>query len=165
MIKPIRLQQMTAHPWGWLAYGFGSGLAPKAPGTCGTLAAIPIYLLLTALPLPLYGLVVGVFAVAGVYICGWAAEQLAVPDHPGIVWDEIVGFLLTMWLVPFSWPALVLGCALFRVFDIVKPWPIGWVDRRVAGGLGIMLDDVIAAVFACVVLRLILSGYSAWFAA
>lgn len=138
----------------FLAFGFGSGLAKKAPGTMGTLAAIPVYLIIFQTGLITYSLLTILAAVVGIWICGIAAEKLDEHDFGGIVWDEIVGYLITMWLVPFSWQALVLGFILFRVFDILKPWPIKWVDQKVHGGLGIMLDDVLAAIFAGLLLFL-----------
>ncbi|MCK5875828.1 MAG: phosphatidylglycerophosphatase A [Alcanivoracaceae bacterium] len=136
------------NPVHFLAFGFGSGLSPKAPGTMGTLAALPVWYLLAQLPLA--GYLAGLLLViaVGPYLCGKTARDLGVHDHGGIVWDEIAGFLLTMLLVPVSvWTALV-GFALFRLFDIVKPWPIGWLDKHVHGGTGIMLDDLVAALYA-----------------
>lgn len=131
-------------PGHFLALGFGSGLAPRAPGTFGTLAAIPVYLLCAQLPLPGYLLaVVGAFLL-GIYLCGRTARALGVHDHPGIVWDEVVGFLLTMAWAPPGSQWIVAGFLCFRLFDILKPWPIRVLDRRLHGGLGIMLDDVLA---------------------
>lgn len=136
------------NPVHFLAFGFGSGLSSKAPGTMGTLAALPVWYLLAQLPLA--GYLAGLLLViaVGPYLCGKTARDLGVHDHGGIVWDEIAGFLLTMLLVPVSvWMALI-GFALFRLFDIVKPWPIGWLDKHVHGGTGIMLDDLVAALYA-----------------
>jgi phosphatidylglycerophosphatase A len=132
----------------FLAFGFGSGLAKKAPGTFGTLAAIPIYWLFAQTNLFVYSLLTIVVTVTGIWICDSAAKKLDEHDFGGIVWDEIAGYLITMWLIPFTWQAMVLGFILFRFFDILKPWPIRWIDRQVHGGLGIMLDDVLAGVFA-----------------
>ncbi|HLF95975.1 MAG TPA: phosphatidylglycerophosphatase A [Methylococcaceae bacterium] len=143
----------------FLALGFGSGLSPKAPGTLGTLAALPVYYLLSDLPLGVYLLTVAVLAVGGVWLCGQAAQRLGVHDHPGIVWDEIVGLLLTMAGSEASVASVLAGFALFRLFDILKPWPIGWCDRHVEGGLGIMLDDLLAGAAAALVLHL--SGLAA----
>lgn len=131
-----------------LALGFGSGLAPRAPGTFGTLAAIPVYLLCAPLPPALYLLMVAAAFALGVYLCGRTARALGVHDHPGIVWDEVVGYLLTMAFAPPGWPWIVLGFVCFRLFDIWKPWPIRAFDRSVHGGLGIMLDDVLAGAAA-----------------
>ena len=142
-----------------IAFGFGSGLSPRAPGTCGTLVAIPLFLLLQQLSLVPYLAIVGVAAVAGVWICSLASAKLGVHDHQGIVWDEIVGYWITMAGIAVSIQTVVAGFILFRFFDVVKPWPIRQIDRSVAGGLGIMLDDVIAGVFAWVVLNsLLLAG-------
>lgn len=135
-----------------LALGFGSGLAPRAPGTFGTLAAVPVYLLCAQLPLMIYLLVTAIAFVLGVYLCGRTARALGVHDHPGIVWDEVVGYLLTMALAPPGWLWVVMGFACFRLFDIWKPWPIRVLDRSVHGGLGIMLDDLLAGAAAALVL-------------
>jgi phosphatidylglycerophosphatase A len=148
-------KQILSDPVLFLAFGFGSGLAKNAPGTCGTLAAIPLYLLIAQSGNLIYSLVTLVAIIAGIRICDNAAEQLGEHDFGGIVWDEIAGYLITLWFIPFSWKALVIGFILFRFFDILKPWPIKWADRKVKGGFGIMLDDVLAGVFANVVLILI----------
>lgn len=136
-----------------LAFGFGAGCSPKAPGTMGTLVAVAIYLPLSHLALPVYAAVLGLVIAAGIWLCDSATRDLGVHDHPGIVWDEIAGFLLTMLGAPAGWPWLVAGFVLFRLFDIWKPWPIGWLDRRVGGGLGIMLDDLVAGAFAALCLQ------------
>jgi phosphatidylglycerophosphatase A len=146
-----------ANPIHLLAFGLGSGLAPKAPGTFGTLAALPFLWPLSLLSLPGYLAVVMLAFLVGVYLCERAARDLGVHDHPGIVWDEFVGLFVTLTAVPLSWQSLLLGFGLFRLFDILKPWPIGWLDRRVGGGLGIMLDDLLAGGYAWTVLLLL--GY------
>lgn len=138
-----------------LALGFGSGLAPRAPGTFGTLAAIPVYLLCATLPPAFYLLVLAAAFAAGVYLCGRTARALGVHDHPGIVWDEVVGYLATMAFAPSGWAWIALGFVCFRVFDIWKPWPIRALDRHVHGGLGIMLDDLAAGIAAALTLLLI----------
>ncbi len=140
-------------PVHFLALGFGSGLSPKAPGTMGTLAAIPLYLLIAWLPLAAYLALVVVVCAAGIWICDRAARDFGVHDHPAIVWDEIAGFLVAMIAVPLGLLWVVLGFVLFRFFDILKPWPIRSLDRRVHGGVGIMLDDVVAGVFTLVILH------------
>ena len=143
------------NPVSFLALGFGSGLAPVAPGTAGTVVAIPVYLLLQPLAMDLYlPLVVALF-IAGIPICAYTANRLKVHDHPGIVWDEVVGYLLTMAFAPAGWFWVVAGFVLFRIFDVAKPWPIKWLDRQVNGGLGIMLDDLLAGVFAAAALQLL----------
>lgn len=134
-------------PVQFLALGFGSGLAPKAPGTFGTLAAIPLFLLLSMLSPIFYLSAVILMSVAGIYICGKAADDVGVHDHPAIVWDEFVGYFITMIMVPVSWQSIAMGFLLFRVFDILKPWPISFIDKKISGGLGIMLDDILAGVF------------------
>jgi len=146
-----------SNPVHFLALGFGSGLAPKAPGTFGTLAAIPVFLLLNLLPLVGFVLATILISVVGVWLCEKTARDMQTHDHPAIVWDEIAGYLVTMLLVPVSWQTLLVGFVLFRIFDIVKPWPISILDKKVEGGLGIMLDDIVAGIFACASLHLILS--------
>ena len=131
-----------------LALGFGSGLSPKAPGTAGTLMAIPLYLLLEPLSWPIYLAIVVVTGLVGIALCDLSAKRLGVHDHPGIVWDEFVGYWITMFLAPSGWLWIVIGFVLFRIFDILKPWPISWLDRHVSGGLGIMIDDILAGLFA-----------------
>ncbi|HPQ96792.1 MAG: phosphatidylglycerophosphatase A [Thiothrix sp.] len=140
-------------PVHWLAFGLGSGLAPHAPGTFGTLAAIPLYLMLALLPLWAYVAVVALAFGIGVWLCGESSRRLGVHDHGGIVWDEFVGFWITMTAAPAGGFWVMTGFMLFRVFDIWKPWPIRWFDRRVAGGLGIMLDDVLAGLAGWVLLQ------------
>ncbi len=146
-------KQILSDPVLFLAFGFGSGLVKKAPGTMGTIAAIPVYLLFIQFNFWVYAVLTMIATVVGVWICDVAAKKLAEHDFGGIVWDEVAGYLITMLFVPFSWKGVLLGFALFRVFDILKPQPIKWVDAKVTGGLGIMLDDVLAAVFAGIVLK------------
>ena len=140
--------QLVRSPVLLLAFGFGSGLSPKAPGTVGTIAAIPLWLLLAQLPQIPYILVVAAAALIGISICGVAAERLGVHDHGGIVWDEFVGLWIAMAFLPPTYVSLALGFVLFRLFDIIKPWPISWLDKHVGGGLGIMIDDVVAGLAA-----------------
>lgn len=136
----------------FIAFGFGSGLSPFAPGTCGTLVAIPLFLWLQPLNMTLYLIIVCVAFIGGVWICSRASKKLGVHDHQGIVWDEIVGFWITMAGMPVSITTVIAGFILFRFFDIVKPWPIRPIDRSVQGGLGIMLDDLVAGLFAWLIL-------------
>lgn len=136
------------NPVHFLAFGCGSGLSPKAPGTFGTLAAIPFYLLMQGLPLWGYLGVVLVATLAGFWFCDRTSKDLGVHDHPAIVWDEFCGFWITMIAAPTGWLWVVAGFVLFRIFDIWKPWPIGWLDKKVHGGFGIMVDDLLAGVFA-----------------
>lgn len=153
-VKRPTAHDLLAHPANFFALGFGSGLAKYAPGTFGSLAALPIFLCMPRVNIYFYiGIVIVLFAF-GVWVCEASARQLGLHDHPAIVWDEIVGMLITLFLVPFSILPILLGFLLFRFFDIIKPWPIGWIDRRVDGGMGIMLDDVLAGLMAWAVLQL-----------
>jgi len=144
-------------PVHFLAFGFGSGLAPRAPGTVGTIVALLLYLPLAQLNLAVYTTVVVLATAAGIWICGASSKRLGVHDHGGIVWDEFVGLWITLWAVPLDWRWLLLGFLLFRFFDVVKPWPIRVLDRRVHGGFGIMVDDMVAGVMAGVCLHLVIN--------
>ena len=144
----------------FIAFGFGSGLLPVAPGTWGTLAAIPIYWLLLNTGSLVYLISVIVCFLLGVVVSDKVTRELGVQDYKGIVWDEVVGFLLTMFLAPVGIVWTLLGFLLFRLFDVWKPAPIGWVDEHVHGGLGIMLDDVLAAIPAWLVLQLLAWGFA-----
>ena len=135
------------HPIHFLAFGFGSGLSPVAPGTAGTLVGIPIYMMMAGLSLSTYAVILLLLCVLSVFIAGKSSQQLGVHDHGGIVIDEIVGFLLTMSLAPEGWVWIVAGFVLFRLFDILKPWPIKTMDRHISGGLGIVLDDLMAGIY------------------
>ncbi len=144
------------NPLHFLSLGFGSGLSAKAPGTCGTLVAIPLYLLLVQLPLTYYLLAILIAFAAGVYLCGYTSKALGVHDHSGIVWDEFVGFWITMIAVPATWQWILAGFVLFRLFDIVKPWPVKIADEKMEGGFGIMFDDVLAGLYALAGLQIAL---------
>ncbi len=138
-----------------LAFGFGSGLAPKAPGTFGTLMAIPLYLLLAQSSLLVYAAIVFAAFIIGIFLCGKTADDLGVHDHPGIVWDEFVGFWITMFAAPAGFLWLLAGFALFRLFDIWKPWPIKILDNKIETGFGIMIDDVLAGIYALAILQIV----------
>lgn len=148
-------RSLWTHPVHFIACGFGSGASRYAPGTCGTLVAIPFYLFLRQLPAAAYLVTVLVAFAIGVALCHVTAKAFGLHDHPAIVWDEIVGYWLTMWLSPMHWNSvwLIAGFALFRLFDIWKPWPIGWIDKKLKGGFGIMFDDLVAALFAWLCLQ------------
>lgn len=150
----LTARQVFTHPVHFLAYGFGAGLSPKAPGTMGTVMAIPLYVLLMYLGKDAYYAATLVGLGAGVFICGYTAARMGIDDPKGVVWDEIMGYLITMRGLPLNWIWVLGGFLLFRLFDIWKPWPIRWVDRHIKGGAGIMFDDLIAAIFACVLLNL-----------
>lgn len=151
-------RQLARDPVLLLAFGLGSGLSPKAPGTAGSLLAVVLFPLLALLPLSGYVAVVALTIVAGIWICGRAAHKLGVHDHGGIVLDEIAGVWLALVTFPPTWYWLLAGFLLFRFFDIVKPWPIRWLDRRVSGGFGIMVDDLLAGVFTWLVLSAVRWG-------
>lgn len=144
--------RLLRQPVHLLAFGFGAGLFPFAPGTAGTLVAIPLVIATAALGWSAQ-LAIALLGIAlGVYICGESARRLGTHDHPAIVWDEISGYMITMLPVPPTWPWLLAGFVLFRLFDILKPWPIREADHSLRGGLGIMLDDVLAGIFAGLIL-------------
>ncbi len=131
-----------------LALGLGAGASPYAPGTVGTLVALPIYYFLMQLPVLVYLLICIILFVAGIFICDKTANDMGVHDHPAIVFDEVVGMLFVLALVPAGWSWLALGFVYFRLFDIWKPWPIRTLDKKVPGGFGIMVDDLLAAIYA-----------------
>jgi phosphatidylglycerophosphatase A len=140
---------------GFFALGFGSGLSPRAPGTVGSLAALPLALpLLSLSPLAYAGVLLLAF-VFGIYCCEKTRLHMAVQDPGAIVWDEIVAMWLVLAFVPATWSWWLGAFLLFRLFDIAKPWPIHWLDQTVKGGLGIMLDDVLAAIYAIAILLLL----------
>lgn len=137
----------------FIAFGFGSGLMPIAPGTWGTLAAFPVYLLLVFLSPALYLVVTFILFLLGVWVSDKVTRELGVKDYSGIVWDEVIGFLLTMAGAPFGVLWMIAGFFLFRLFDIWKPFPICYIDQHVQGGAGVMLDDVLAALPAWVIMQ------------
>lgn len=141
------------NPWHFIAFGFGSGCLYPAPGTWGTLMGLFIYLFIQDLPLSVYSVITIFVAVFGVWLCDKSSKDIGVHDHGGMVWDEISGILITLWMAPQGLGWLVLGFLLFRFFDILKPWPISWADKHVTGGLGVMLDDWLAAIPAFVILQ------------
>jgi phosphatidylglycerophosphatase A len=144
---------MLRNPMHLLSLGFGSGLSPHAPGTMGTLVAVPMYLLLGRLDLIVYLMVILGGFILGVYVCNYTSKALGVHDHSGIVWDEIIGYWITMIAVPaLTWEWILAGFVLFRLFDIIKPWPVNIADKHLSGGFGIMIDDVLAGLyaFACI---------------
>lgn len=151
-MTPVSVWRNPVH---FAAFGFGSGAAPVAPGTFGTVMAVLLYLLLPAMSPWVYAAFLLLSFVVGVWLCGTTARDIGVEDHGGIVWDEFVGYWITMFMAPAGWQWIVLGFGLFRLFDIVKPWPIRWLDRNVSGGLGVMIDDVLAGLMALLCLQLV----------
>ena len=166
---PARL--ILGSPLHQLAFGFGTGLAPVAPGTFGTLPGVLLFLALSWLHAPAYVVALLVLSVAGVIICGTSSRRLGVHDHPGIVFDEMVGYCVAAlpllpalgWLDVPLWAGLLVAFVAFRFFDALKPPPIGWLDARVEGGLGIMLDDLAAGVMAAAASWIILLGLDLFF--
>lgn len=138
-----------------LGTGFGAGYAPRAPGTAGSVVGLGAGLALAASPLDLTAVaaVTGAVCIAGVPICAASARRLGAPDPPAVVWDEIAGMMVALLALPRGWYWWLVAFALFRAFDVLKPWPIGWLDRRVRGGVGIMVDDLVAGAFAWAVVQ------------
>jgi len=157
MTQPDR-DFLFSHPAHFAALGFGAGLARKAPGTWGTLVGVPLYFLLAPLGATAYWLIAAGCLAVGVWFCGKTGHDLGVHDHGGIVWDEIAAILLVLPFAPPTWWGFVLAFALFRLFDIWKPFPIAWCDARLSGGFGVMFDDVLAAGYAV----LCLIGVKSW---
>jgi len=147
------IRVVVRDPVHWPAFGFGLGLMPFAPGTFGSLLGVPLWWF-TPSVLWIQLLVAIVTFLAGIWICGESARRIGVHDHGGIVWDEVVGMYLTLLVVPPEIPWIIASFLAFRLFDIVKPWPIRDLDHRLQGGLGIMLDDVMAALYAACLLLL-----------
>lgn len=158
MSRPLAGAQRRAllsHPAGWIATGLGAGLSPKAPGTVGSaVALLPWWFLLRGLPVGVYVAVLAAGFVLGVWACHVSDRRLGEHDQGALVWDEVIGMWITLIAAPAAWWWMVAGFVLFRLFDIAKPWPVRWADRRVQGGLGVMLDDVLAGIYALIVLQL-----------
>lgn len=157
MSPPFNVSQRRAlfsHPAGWIATALGAGLAPRAPGTAGSLVAlVPWWFGLRHLPPTWYAVVLVAGFALGVWASGVACRRLGVHDHGGLVWDEVIGMWVTLFAAPAGWGWMLAGFVLFRLFDIWKPWPVRVADRRVGGGLGVMLDDVLAGGYALIVLQ------------
>jgi len=155
-MNPVGLAtRVWQDPIYFIAFGFGSGLMPIAPGTWGTLAAMPVYLLLINCHWAVYLALTFLAFLLGVWVSDKVTHDLGVQDYKGIVWDEVVGYLLTMFLAPKGFTWMIIGFILFRIFDIWKPQPIRLIDEKVKDGLGVMLDDVLAAVPAWIILQLL----------
>lgn len=150
--RPALKKVALGSPSGILAFGFGSGLSPLAPGTMGTLVAVPFAIALKSVDGPGFWIILGLLFLLGIQLCEHVSRQLGVHDHGGIVWDEMVGYWLSVAFVPLQWQWLLAAFLLFRFFDIFKPWPIRLLDRKIKGGFGIMIDDVAAALFTIVLL-------------
>ena len=156
MNSPQPARVVLTHPAGWIASGFGIGLSPRAPGTVGSLVALlPWWFFLQHLSLPLYLGVLLIALIIGVWAGGWVIGKIGIEDPSVVVWDEFIGQWIALLLAPAGWLWMLGGFALFRLFDIWKPWPVSWADQKLHGGLGAMLDDVLAGVYACLVLQAI----------
>ncbi len=154
MKKPLNTHSIWTNPIHFIASGFGAGAMLFAPGTFGTLIAIPIYLVMAKLPLWAYGLLTLIFAAVAMWACDITARDWKVEDPGATASDEVIGFLVTMFAIPPSWTSIIVGFILFRFFDILKPFPISYLDRNVHGGVGIVLDDMVAGFFAMIILRI-----------
>ncbi len=148
-------KEFYTNPLYFIAFGFGAGFAPFAPGTFGTLFAIPFYLLLRQLSLPYYLLVVLIIIGLTSWMCDYISRKTHTHDHPGMCIDEFVGYFVTMINAPHGVFWILLGFALFRLFDIWKPWPIRYLDKHVHGGFGMIIDDVVAGIFAMIIIQLL----------
>lgn len=148
-------RRLMKHPLGWLAAGFGAGFSPRAPGTVGSLAALlPWWFFLRDLPLPMYLAVLVVGFGLGVWASHWAIRETKIQDPSLVVCDEYIGMWIALLMAPAGWPWMVAAFLVFRFFDIWKPWPVSWADRKLHGGLGAMLDDAFAGLYALGVLQL-----------
>jgi phosphatidylglycerophosphatase A len=159
-----RARILLRHPAGWIATGAGAGFSPVAPGTVGTLVAVLPWLALRDLPLPLYALALIAGFALGVWASNWVIDAIRVQDPSVVVWDEFIGLWIALLAAPAGWSWLLVGFLLFRAFDILKPWPVSWADRRVKRGIGVMLDDALAGLYALLVLQAAAAwiGVSVW---
>lgn len=144
---------LFAHPAHFFAFGFGSGLAQKAPGTFGTLLGLPLFYLIARYDLVTQLLVIATLFIIGIYFCNHTGKALGVSDHGGIVWDEIVAMMLVLTITPSEWNWWLVAFLLFRLFDIWKPFPIRQCDAKIKGGFGVMFDDLLAAIYAMISLK------------
>jgi len=151
---PVNARSILTDPVHFLAFGFGTGLAPFAPGTFGSIPGLILFWLTLDFGLYVQLGIAAAMTLAGIWICGESARRIGVHDHGGIVWDEIVGMYVTLLVAPVTVVGFALAFVLFRVMDIVKPWPIRDLDHSIHGGLGIMLDDLAAALYAALLLGL-----------
>lgn len=150
---PAIPKSIWKNPWHFIAFGFGTGAIPIAPGTFGTLIAIPFYLFLTHYSQTVYIVLTLAITFFSVWLCEKVSRETQSHDHQGMCIDEIVGYLVTMIHAPYGWKWMLLGFILFRIFDIWKPWPIRQVDQHVKGGFGMILDDVMAGFYAFLIIQ------------
>jgi phosphatidylglycerophosphatase A len=151
-IPPVP-REVWRNPFYFIAFGFGSGAVPFAPGTFGTLMAIPFYLILSLLPLSAYLIFTVGFMLFSSWLCDCISRETGTHDHPGMCIDEFVGFFVTMIAAPAGWQWIAVGFILFRLFDIWKPWPISYADKNIHGGFGMVFDDVLAGLYAMIVMQ------------
>lgn len=156
--KPLKPQFLWQHPAHFFALGFGSGLAPKAPGTFGTLPGLPLYWAISTYSTSVQLAIITLLFLVGIYFCEITGKNCGVSDHGGIVWDEIVAMMLVLIFTPFFWAWWLIAFLLFRLFDIWKPFPIRQCDARIKGGFGVMFDDLLAAIYAIICLE----GFKWW---
>ena len=145
---------LISHPAHFFGIGFGSGLAPKAPGTFGTIVGLPLFWLISGYGLNVQLIIVAALFITGIYFCDATGKALGVADHGAIVWDEIVAMMLVLAFAPHTWLGWLVAFCLFRLFDIWKPFPISYFDAKLKNGFGVMFDDLLAAIYAiiCVLL-------------
>lgn len=153
-VPPIP-ESIWKNPWHFIAFGFGTGALPIAPGTFGTLIAIPFYLFLATFSHTTYIILTIAITIFSIWLCNKVSEEIKVEDHQGMCLDEIVGYLVTMIAAPYGWGWMLTGFLLFRFFDIVKPWPIRQIDNGVKGGLGVILDDVLAGIYSLLIIQIL----------
>jgi phosphatidylglycerophosphatase A len=153
--EKIDFRSVWTNPIHFIACGFGVGLIPIMPGTFGTMLGVLFYLILIKLPFLFFLFMVLLMNIAGIYLCGKVNKDLNTQDHPAAVWDEIAAFPIVMLATPPTWYYILIGFILFRFFDILKPFPISYLDKNIHGGFGVMLDDIVAALISCGILLLI----------
>ena len=148
------LKLLLSHPAHFFSLGFGSGLAPKAPGTFGTIIGLPLFWLISSYGFSIKLTIIATLFVLGIYCCDKTGKALGVADHVAIVWDEIVAIMLVLVFAPLTWLGWLVAFCLFRLFDIWKPFPISYFDAKLKNGFGVMFDDLLAAIYAiiCVLL-------------
>lgn len=153
LAKSPNVQFLLQHPAHFFGLGFGSGLAPKAPGTFGTLVGYPLFWLISVYALSTQLIIISALFLIGIYFCGVTGKALGVSDHGGIVWDEIVAMMLVLAFTPNQWQWWLVAFLLFRLFDIWKPFPIRQYDAKLKNGFGVMFDDLLAAIYAIIGLQ------------
>ena len=160
LVKSPNVQFLLQHPAHFFGLGFGSGLAPKAPGTFGTLVGYPLFWLISVYALSTQLIIISALFLIGIYFCGVTGKALGVSDHGGIVWDEIVAMMLVLAFTPNQWQWWLVAFLLFRLFDIWKPFPIRQFDAKLKNGFGVMFDDLLAAIYAIISLQGLLWAFA-----